>query len=388
MPKKKVKILRIISTLNPRYGGPSRAIIDSSMVLQKKGIKVDILTCDNEKEVFFKSNKIKIINKGPSLLGTYWFSLKLFFWLKRNEARYDAFIVHGIWQFKTLMARLLIKKKYYVFLHGQLDPFFKNDLIKLIKKKIYWFLFERNNLLNAKSILLTSKGEMQTLKNTFVKTSNIKKQVIQYGIVKPKLNKKKLSIKFYKKFKNFKGKQFYLFLGRFHEKKGCEIIIESVKILGNNFKGLVLMVGPLSNTIYEKKIINLIKEYKLEKKIIISEALYNDLKWGAIQQSKAMLLPSHGENFGVSLVESLSFSKPVLTTFKVNIYKAILNYKAGLVSKNTVNGFTKILKQFNKFDNRKINKYSNNSYICFKKNFNLESKNNELAKLLKNENYN
>ncbi len=388
MPKKKVKILRIISTLNPKYGGPSRAIIDSSIVLQKKGIKVDILTCDNEKEVFFKSKKIKIINKGPSLLGTYWFSLKLFFWLKRNEAKYDTFIVHGIWQFKTLMARLLIKKKYYVFLHGQLDPFFKNDLIKLIKKKIYWFLFERNNLLNAKSILLTSKGEMQTLKNTFVKTSNINKQVIQYGIVKPKLNKKKLSIKFYKKFKNFKGKQFYLFLGRFHEKKGCEIIIESVKILGNNFKGLVLMVGPLSNTIYEKKIINLIKEYKLEKKIIISEALYNDLKWGAIQQSKAMLLPSHGENFGVSLVESLSFSKPVLTTFKVNIYKDILNYKAGLVSKNTVNGFTKILKQFNKFDNRKINKYSNNSYICFKKNFNLESKNNELAKLLKKENYN
>ena len=152
MPKKKVNILRIISTLNPKYGGPSRAIIDSSIVLQKKGIKVDILTCDNEKEVFFKSKKIKIINKGPSLLGTYWFSLKLFFWLKRNEAKYDTFIVHGIWQFKTLMARLLIKKKYYVFLHGQLDPFFKNDLIKLIKKKIYWFLFERNNLLNAKSI--------------------------------------------------------------------------------------------------------------------------------------------------------------------------------------------------------------------------------------------
>ena len=388
MHKRKVKVLRIISSLNPKYGGPARATIDSSIALQKKGINVDILTCDNKKEVFFKSKKIKIINKGPGLLGAYSFSLKLFFWLKKNEVKYDAFIVHGLWQFNTLMARLLIKKKYYVLLHGQLDPFFKNDFIKLIKKKIYWFLFERNNLLNAKSILLTSKGEMQTLKNTFVKTSNIKKQVIQYGIIKPKLNKKKLSIKFYKKFKNFKDKKFYLFLGRFHEKKGCEIIIETIKILGNNFKGLVLMAGPLSNTIYEKKIINLIKEYKLEKKIIISEALYNDLKWGAIQQSKVMLLPSHGENFGVALVESLSFSKPVLTTFKVNIYKDILNYKAGLVSKDTVNGFTKILKQFSQFNNRKIKKYSNNSYICFKKNFNLESKNNELAKLLNNENYN
>ena len=385
LPKKNIKLLRIISSLNPKYGGPSRTIIDSSIVLQKKGIKVDILTCDKESEVFFKSKKIKIINKGPSLLGTYWFSFKLFFWLKKNKAKYNTFIIHGIWQFKTLMARLLIKKKYYVFLHGQLDPFFGNNFLKLLKKKIYWSLFEKNNLIHAKSILLTSKGEMQTLKNTFVETKNIKKKIIQYGIIKPKLNKKNLSKVFYNKFKNFKGKTFYLFLGRFHEKKGCEIIIEMIKNLKENFNDLVLMVGPLENTAYEYKITNLIKKYNLEKKIIISDALYNNVKWGAIQESKAMLLPSHGENFGVSLVESLSFSKSVLTTFKVNIYKEILNYKAGLISKNTVHSFTKIFKQFNSFNNSKIKTYSNNSYKCFNENFNLESKNNELFYFLKNE---
>ena len=48
---------------------------------------------------------------GPSLLGTYWFSFKLFYWLKNNRENYDAFIIHGIWQFNTLMAKLLLKKK-------------------------------------------------------------------------------------------------------------------------------------------------------------------------------------------------------------------------------------------------------------------------------------
>ena len=59
-----------------------------------------------------------------------------------------------------------------------------------------------------------------------------------------------------------------------------------------------------------------------------------------------MVLPSHGENFGVALVESLSCSKPVLTTNKVNIYKEILKFNAGFISKNEINSFAKILIRF------------------------------------------
>ena len=38
------KVLRIISTLNPKYGGPSNTIIDSSKLLYKTGFKVDVRT--------------------------------------------------------------------------------------------------------------------------------------------------------------------------------------------------------------------------------------------------------------------------------------------------------------------------------------------------------
>ena len=58
-----------------------------------------------------------------------------------------------------------------------------------------------------------------------------------------------------------------------------------------------------------------------------------------------MLLSSHGENFGISLVESLSLSKPVITTNKVNISKRIMKYNAGIISKNNVaSSFSKSLK--------------------------------------------
>ena len=45
---KKIKVLRIISTLDQSFGGPTNTIVDSSLALAKSGFKVDILTFDNK----------------------------------------------------------------------------------------------------------------------------------------------------------------------------------------------------------------------------------------------------------------------------------------------------------------------------------------------------
>ncbi len=368
---KKNKILRIIHTLDPALGGPSNAILDHSEMLVKYGFLVDILTSDknNKFKLKNKNRKIKIINRGQPL-NKYGINIKLILWLFNNKNKYDYFIIHELWRIYTLLARILLKN-YVVFIHGQLDPFFKKNLFKRIKKQIYWFLIERKNLINSNSILLTSENEKKLLNDTFVNTSDIKKKVVKYGLYKRKVKTNKISKAFYEKFKSLKNKNFYLFLGRFHEKKGCEIIINTIYQLKKDFKDFVLMAGPLNGTTYEKKIFSLIKKYELENKIIISDILTGDTKWGAINQSKATILPSHGENFGVSLIESLSFSKPVITTNKVNIYKEILNYKAGLVSNNTTNSFKKIFSEFDKYNSKKLNKMSINAKKCFDDKFNL-----------------
>ena len=107
------------------------------------------------------------------------------------------------------------------------------------------------------------------LKKTFVNTAGIKKEIIRYGIIKPKINKKKILKKFFKKFPILKNTGFYLFLGRFHKKKGCEVIIESVKKLKNNFKNIILFSGPMSGSKYEAKLISLVQKYNLQKKLYL-----------------------------------------------------------------------------------------------------------------------
>jgi len=172
-------------------------------------------------------------------------------------------------------------------------------------------------------------------------------------------------------------------LGRFHEKKGCEILLKALKKLSDeNIKFNILIAGPDND--YKKKLIELSKNYNLTKQIHWSGMLLKNLKWGAISLSKGMVLASHGENFGVSIVESLSCSKPVLTTNKVNIYKKIIKYKSGYISKDNVNSFFSILKKFNNLNKKQLIKLSKNSLKCFNDNFNLETNKKSLANVLNN----
>ena len=381
--KNRSKILRIITSLDPKYGGPQSGILSSSQQLVNEGFDVDIIVNDKRKFVNFKQSNIKIINLKSFIGENYRFSLKLFFWLKKNRNNYSIIIIHGLWQFNTIVARLLLKN-YFVFTHGQLDPYFKRDFYKMLKKKIYWYFFEKKNLIKSRSLLLTSKGEYKTLQNTFVNTDNIKKNIIRYGVLKNKLNRSKCIKKFYSKFPYLKNKDFYLFLGRFDEKKGCDLIIKSVN-KSKNFKGCILMAGPSSGNGYKNYLKKLVFDYNLREKIFFSNAIYKEIKWGSILASKAMILASHGENFGVSIAESLSLGKPVLITDKVNIADDIKKFKAGLVSTNTIDSFKKKLNIFEKFNKKKLTVLSKNCINCFNENYDLNSNKKSLAKFLRSE---
>ena len=128
--------MRIITSLDPKYGGPQNGILSSSVQLIKDGFKVDIATCDSKKINIKEHKNIKIINFKSFIGDKYRFSFGLFIWLYKNKKNYDFFLIHGLWQFNSLIARLLLRRrKYYVFTHGQLDPFFGLNLYKKLKKK-------------------------------------------------------------------------------------------------------------------------------------------------------------------------------------------------------------------------------------------------------------
>ena len=79
--KRKLKILRIIASLDPKFGGTTRGVIESSKQLVKEGFEVNIVTCDQKKIKSAELKNIKIINFDSYFGGNYKMSLKLYFWL-------------------------------------------------------------------------------------------------------------------------------------------------------------------------------------------------------------------------------------------------------------------------------------------------------------------
>jgi glycosyltransferase involved in cell wall biosynthesis len=74
--------------------------------------------------------------------------------------------------------------------------------------------------------------------------------------------------------------------------------------------------------------------------------LKGDAKWGAFFASEAFILPSHQENFGIAVAESLACGRPVLLTDKVNIADDIAKDGAGLMEPDTAEGTLQLLNRW------------------------------------------
>ena len=46
-------------------------------------------------------------------------------------------------EIKNFISKDYFKKNYFVFIHGMLDPYFASEILKRIKKRIYWNLIEK-----------------------------------------------------------------------------------------------------------------------------------------------------------------------------------------------------------------------------------------------------
>jgi glycosyltransferase involved in cell wall biosynthesis len=251
-----------------------------------------------------------------------------------------------------------------------LDPYFKSEKFKSFKKKIYWNIFEKKNLQKAKFVLLNSIKEKKQINNTFVKTNGIKFKLINYGIYPKDINFKKSKLKFYSKFKFLKNYKLIVYIGRIHPKKGLDILIDAFEKIDNK-RYILLIAGDINNK-YAKALIQKVKNKNNSKKIIFANFLKGEIKWGAISNAASTILPSHGENFGVSIAESLLAGTPVICSNKVGTSKQIKESNAGIIVKNNKLSLYQGIMKFINLSQKQKEKLSKNSITCFNKNFNIK----------------
>jgi glycosyltransferase involved in cell wall biosynthesis len=100
--------------------------------------------------------------------------------------------------------------------------------------------------------------------------------------------------------------------------------------------------------------------------------LRGTLKWGALAASEVFVLPSHQENFGIVIAEALSTNLPVILSSKVNIWREVANYWAGLVCDDTVDGAVAAMTRWQTLTPDEIAALRLRSRQCFEQLFNYE----------------
>jgi glycosyltransferase involved in cell wall biosynthesis len=335
-----MKILHLLSTIDPRAGGPAEGVRQSGLNMTALGHEVEVVTLDDPAAPWLAAFPLTVHALGPSR-GNYGLTPHLVPWLTTHAARFDAVIVNGLWQYHSYGAWKALRTSavpYYVFPHGMLDPWFKRTYpLKHLKKALYWPWAEYRVLRDARRVLFTAEEERVLARQSF-RLYRANEEVVAFGTNPPPAFSSALRDAFLSAFPELDGKRLLLFLGRIHEKKGCDLLIKAfAEVRHIDPRAHLVMAGPDSGE-WTPALQKLAREVGVADRITWTGMLLGDMKWGAFQASDAFVLPSHQENFGIAVAEALGCGLPALISDKVNIWREVEADGAGFVATDTVAG--------------------------------------------------
>jgi glycosyltransferase involved in cell wall biosynthesis len=347
-----MKLLIVIASVDPAGGGPSEVVEKRGLRLQQLGHRVEVVTLDDPLQSFLRKYPLPLHALGPSSTG-YRYNRRLVSWLRLHAHEYDAVIVEGLWQYPGLATWRALRGTtvpYYVFVHGMLDPWFKHRYpLKHLKKWLYWPWAEYRVLRDARAVLYTTEQERLLAHESFW-LYRARERVVALGTSAPPGDAESLRERFLAAHPQLQGRRVLLFLGRIHEKKGCDLLIRALARVAAIEPALhVVMAGP-DQTGWVARLQKLASELGVADRITWPGMLRDDSKWGALYSSEALVLPSHQENFGIVVAEALGCGVPVLISNKVNIWPDIEADGAGLVEPDTLQGSEALLRRWLSLD--------------------------------------
>lgn len=380
----RMKILRSTHTVNPARGGPIESIKQSSAALLRRGHEVEIISLDAPDDPWVRGAAVPVHALGPGR-GSYGYTPRFSSWIKERRAQFDAVIVHGLWQYSSFgvwRALAGTSTPYFVFPHGMLDPWFKRTYpAKHFKKLLYWPWAEYRVLRDAAAVLFTAEEERRLARESFG-LYRCREVVVNYGTAAPE-NLDHSRENFFAAYPRLKDRPFLLFLGRLHEKKGCDLLINAFVAMRKSnpdFASFLVMAGPCADEQYLDYLRGLAKE--AGDSILFPGMLTGETKWGALGAAEAFVLPSHQENFGIAVAEALACGTPVLISNKINIWREIEADGAGFVENDDLEGMSRLLTRW--LDTREAARTAmrKNARNCFANRFEIERATDSLLAVL------
>lgn len=358
-----MRIFFPIGSLYPsQAGGPSNSIYWLAKALQAKGFQVAIATTNAGIYTPITLDAWLITEYGRVIYvdnQKRWFYIRLISIIFKEIYKNDVLHLTSLFYPFSILAFLLgqmFRKKIIWSVRGELD---EQALVYSIwkKKPIIWFLryFSGSNTV----FHTTSPQESQRLR----KILGVDKKIIEIPnfLDLPDL------------IKHTPSKPYLLYIGRIHPKKAIENLINGLSI-SNNFmySSFTLKIAGECNNTYGDYLRELVKDLNLAKKVEFLGEIVGYEKQQLYANAYFSILPSHTENFGNVVIESLAQGTPTIASIGTP-WKILEDNKIGLWVQNDPQSLSNTLDLVLSFPKEVYLNYRQRARIFIEKNFDIYS---------------
>jgi glycosyltransferase involved in cell wall biosynthesis len=287
-----MKIVHYIASIDEKGGGTTEYMRLLTSAL-KSEMSLIIATGYSANPIVIEGVSVKFFNSSVFR----WFSLITEFRTFLKFERPDIVHINGIWSpqnwgFQKVAQELQIK----VILspHGMLEPWILDH--NPVKKKLARFLFQNKAIHRADFLHATAQMEKDSIVKLGFRNPIV---IIPNGIDLSEITTVKSSY----------GSKKMIFLSRIHPKKGIELLLEAWQNTDTN--GWSLEIAGNGDSNYIQK---LAQSAKYLENVHFVGSKYGDDKWNFLRSADVIVLPTHSENFGIVVAESLGVGLPVITT--------------------------------------------------------------------------
>lgn len=200
---------------------------------------------------------------------------------------------------------------YVLQAHGSVLPFFQKEKLKEIFDKFWGF----DILYDACKVFALTEIEKEQYLKMGVKEERI--EIVPLGINIDEYNNLPPRGKFKSKHDISPDEKLILFLGRIHEIKGLDLLIESFNKISNDNVKLAIVGGDYG---FKAELERLINEYDLGERVIFPGVLTGEDKKEALVDCDIFVMPSRYESFTTSGLEAMACSKPLILTKNNHIH--------------------------------------------------------------------
>lgn len=328
-----MRVVHVISSIDPRKGGPVLALEGLALAQRQLGLDVSVVStysADNPADAAasFSERGIAVTLIGPTW-GKLGFSEGMNHALHEALGKADVVHIHAVWeevQHSAARHALSLCKPYIFRPCGMLDPWSLAQHRWV--KRVAWMVRVRFDVTRSTALHATSEMEADNLRHLRLGVPVI---VEPNGVRLSEFEELPAAGWLGRRVPALAGRRVVLFLGRIHYKKGLDLLIPAFAEATRGLDDVHLAIAGPDNDDYLSQVRRWVSEHSLDARVHVLGMLRGLDRVAALRDAALFVLPSRQENFGVTVVEAMAAGTPVIVSNEVALHPEVRAADAGEV---------------------------------------------------------